>query len=330
MKPKDATQLLLKYAVRDQATPDQISTADNIAKELHYFALALVQAGAYINQQNCLDSYLKRLKTQRNKLLGRDIVQNLDNYRLSIFSTWKLSWRELDEDSRMFLNMCSYLHHEGISRNLFERAFNNIDNVDQFMGPSDAIKKAKPLSGIFAGPNMEWDEIKMDDMIQKITSYSLLNFVSDGVYQIHPLVHTWINESMEERVQDNIRLGIQGILAASISGTTVGDIEYLRVVAQSFAPLLEIGDISDTLVKVNIGDLWLKTGFAARAVNCWEPILADMCALLGQEHPIILTYQARLALAYCDMGRYNEALFLQAPLIEVSKKVLGSEHSKCV
>ncbi|KAE9384362.1 hypothetical protein BT96DRAFT_982315 [Gymnopus androsaceus JB14] len=60
MEPDDATQLLLKHAIKNQVTAADETSAGIIAKELHYFALALVQAGAYINQH----------KAQR---LGNDI-----------------------------------------------------------------------------------------------------------------------------------------------------------------------------------------------------------------------------------------------------------------
>ncbi|KAE9398723.1 hypothetical protein BT96DRAFT_750640, partial [Gymnopus androsaceus JB14] len=93
-----------------------------IAKELCYFALALVQAGAYIEQQQCLHIYLDKLHSQRAELLARDMSQSLDRYRLSVYSTWNLSWNKLDESCRIFLQLCSCLHYEGIPRMLFHKA----------------------------------------------------------------------------------------------------------------------------------------------------------------------------------------------------------------
>ncbi|KAE9389418.1 hypothetical protein BT96DRAFT_752438, partial [Gymnopus androsaceus JB14] len=120
MEPDDATKLLLKHAIKNQVTAADEKLAGIIAKELHYFALALVQAGAYINQHKCLNSYLDLLKSQEAELLSRNISQSLDNYTMSIYSTWNLSWNKLEESSKVLLNICAYLHYERIPYALFQ------------------------------------------------------------------------------------------------------------------------------------------------------------------------------------------------------------------
>ncbi|KAE9402186.1 hypothetical protein BT96DRAFT_562966 [Gymnopus androsaceus JB14] len=47
---------------------------------------------------------------------------------------------------------------------------------------------------------------------------------------------------------------------------------------------------------------------------------------MGEEHPETLTRTNNLAMAYRNLGRYNEALELQKPLLEFSKQVMGQDH----
>lgn len=188
MEPSDGTQLLLKHTIKGQVTAEDERLAGTIARELHYFALALVQAGAYINQHKCLNSYLDLLKYQQAQLLSRDISQSLDNYTMSVYSTWNLSWNKLEESSKVLLNTCSYLHYERIPYTLFERSIENIESLRE----SESMNKAKSLLNFFATDSMRWDIMKANEIVHKISSYSLLNIIQNRLFTFHPLVHRWM------------------------------------------------------------------------------------------------------------------------------------------
>ncbi|KAE9386730.1 hypothetical protein BT96DRAFT_891464 [Gymnopus androsaceus JB14] len=220
MEPDDATQLLLKHAIKSlsQVTVADVKLAGIIAKELHYFALALVQAGGYINQHKCLNSYLDLLKSQQAELLRRDIAQSFDNYTMSIYSTWNLSWNKLDKSSKALLNICAYLHYERIPYALFQRAIENIEDLEL----SESKKNAKKFLVKLATESMKWDIMKTNEIIHKIGSYSLLNVIQDGLFSFHPLVHKWMMGKTDINLKNDICLGVQGIVAASINGTQMG------------------------------------------------------------------------------------------------------------
>ncbi|KAE9387256.1 hypothetical protein BT96DRAFT_891178, partial [Gymnopus androsaceus JB14] len=184
MEPNDAMWLLLKHAIKRQATVKEEKLAGVIAKELHCFALALVQAGAYINQHKCLNNYLDLLKSQQAELLSTDISQSLDNYTMSIYATWNLSWNKLEENSKILLNICAYLHHERIPYALFKRAIENIEDLES----SESVNNAKSFLALLATESMKWDTMKINEMIHKIGSYSLLNVIHNGLFSFHPLV----------------------------------------------------------------------------------------------------------------------------------------------
>ncbi|KAE9404832.1 hypothetical protein BT96DRAFT_754529, partial [Gymnopus androsaceus JB14] len=121
MDHADAVQLLLSYAgMSEDANLEDQHMTGKIAQTLHCFPLALVQAGAYIQQQDCLYGYLERFNSQRAQIMSIDISQSFDDYTLSIYSAWNLSWKKLSNSAQEFLKICSYMHFENIPREVFQ------------------------------------------------------------------------------------------------------------------------------------------------------------------------------------------------------------------
>jgi hypothetical protein len=50
-----------------------------------------------------------------DNLLEHEEIQGRDPYRLAVYATWRPSYEKLDAPARSFLQICSMLHHEGIS-----------------------------------------------------------------------------------------------------------------------------------------------------------------------------------------------------------------------
>ncbi|KAF9474142.1 FabD/lysophospholipase-like protein [Pholiota conissans] len=121
MDHEDAKNLLL-YQARAEPNDENKVLADAIVKELYYFALAISQAGAYIHCHSSLKGYLGFYLCERDHLLDEVQFQNQDPYAQAVYATWKLSYDRLDTLSKSFLQICSLLHHEGISEKMFERA----------------------------------------------------------------------------------------------------------------------------------------------------------------------------------------------------------------
>ncbi|KAE9402185.1 hypothetical protein BT96DRAFT_562846 [Gymnopus androsaceus JB14] len=321
MEPDDATQLLLKHAIKNQVTAADETSAGIIAKELHYFALALVQAGAYINQHKCLNNYLDLLKSQQAELLRRDISQSLDNYTMSIYSTWNLSWNKLEKSSKALLNICAYLHYERIPYALFQRAIENIEDLEI----SESKNDAKKFLVMLATESMKWDIAKTNEIIHKIGSYSLLNVIQDGLFSFHPLVHKWMMAKMDINLKNEICLGVQGIVAASINGTKWNDIGFVRLLTPHCIAL-EKYYIGELHIRKSLGRLWLMGHYGTRALTYWKPLMEETKVSFGNDHSETLVCMGHLAMSYRNLGRYNEALELQKPLLEVSRQVMGEEH----
>ncbi|KAK7007347.1 P-loop containing nucleoside triphosphate hydrolase protein, partial [Favolaschia claudopus] len=110
----DASKLLLKLAGRKAVEDNKEELATAIVKELHCFALAVSQAGGYINARGDLKSYLALYKSSYDKLLQRNDVQGQSQYNKAVYATWNLSYNKLSSEGKLLLQIFSCLHHQGI------------------------------------------------------------------------------------------------------------------------------------------------------------------------------------------------------------------------
>ncbi|KAJ7874133.1 P-loop containing nucleoside triphosphate hydrolase protein [Mycena leptocephala] len=121
MEETDAVALLLKSAGQDISSTGE-NIAAKIVKELCYLPLAIVQAGAFILQSGALDTYLGIYMKNQAYLLSEKPAQSHDSYEWTVYTTWQMSFDKLSPLAAMFLQLCSFLHQDGISEDIFSRA----------------------------------------------------------------------------------------------------------------------------------------------------------------------------------------------------------------
>ncbi|KAJ7715904.1 P-loop containing nucleoside triphosphate hydrolase protein, partial [Mycena maculata] len=189
MEAEDAVALLLKSAAQEATTgTEQVAT--KIVKALHYLPLAIVQAGAFISKSQDLDSYLALYMKNQAQLLSEKPAQSQDRYSRTVYTTWQMSFYRLKPLAAMFLQHCSFLHHNGISEEIFGHA-------SQYTFPSEGSSKEElqePLEFLshFLGPAGEWDSLQFMDVTNEVQAYSLISFDAEKKhFSIHPLVHAW-------------------------------------------------------------------------------------------------------------------------------------------
>ncbi|THH05314.1 hypothetical protein EW146_g9936, partial [Bondarzewia mesenterica] len=127
--PDDATDLLLTMTETDR-TDEVEAVAREIVKELGHLALAVVQAGSYMKKTDFIfTDYLELHQQRRADLLEeyRDEVQKPDDYQWTVYTTWAMSFEQLRPLAQELPQICSFLHHEGISEAIFENAARNTD-----------------------------------------------------------------------------------------------------------------------------------------------------------------------------------------------------------
>ncbi|TFK96986.1 hypothetical protein BDV98DRAFT_658852 [Pterulicium gracile] len=128
LSEEESIKLLAKTAcLSEEAVVRDRNLIAMLVKELCYLPLAVVQAGTCISKSGWpVHLYLKKFHSLQALLLdGRnDTVEAtaIDDYPLHLYTTWKLSYDILPERAQALLWLCSYLHHTGITEQLFHNA----------------------------------------------------------------------------------------------------------------------------------------------------------------------------------------------------------------
>ncbi|KAF9040324.1 hypothetical protein BDP27DRAFT_1347492, partial [Rhodocollybia butyracea] len=344
MLPQDGVELLLKHAIKGrQSSAEERLIAYQIAARVHYFTLALVHAGSYICRHNCIGSYLQTFEKHLSSLLSKHFTQSSDNFNLSVYATWDISWQMLTEKSRTFLRICSCYHYERIPRILFQKA---IEKMKIWGWPPLA---AQAQLEVLCSPDFDWNEMEMNKMSEELMSYSLVTVEKDGFYSIHPLIHGWIKDSTDNSSRRILEEGAQSIVAITVEDADWTEIGYMRLLV-SHCRSFNIG--SNRHTNKAIAKLWSMCGHYGAALKLLEPLLEETKRtlgekhpetlglmqkleepvvelskeVLGEEHPDTLTRIQNLAISYSEVGRFNDALQLAEPLVELSKKIMGEDH----
>jgi hypothetical protein len=209
MKPDKAIELLLKMSMAERSARNR-DLASSICQVLGYLALAVAQAGAYIAQCCFLDDYLHIYHEDRAQLLERHSVQTADDYQWTAYTTWEISLKRLTSTAVMLLRVCSFMHHDGISRAIFQ-------NAAVADCPRESLRDASRFLSNFKSENGEWSRLKFLDRTNELLSYSLLNVDTESaVYSIHPLVHAWARDRATPAERHEARKCTLQILALAV------------------------------------------------------------------------------------------------------------------
>ncbi|KAF8144876.1 P-loop containing nucleoside triphosphate hydrolase protein [Mycena galopus ATCC 62051] len=125
MEEADAMALLLKSAAQEASMTNKLLAAE-IVKVLCYLPLAIVQAGAFISESGAFDTYLPLYATNQATLLRKKPAQSHDEYAWTVYTTWQMSFDQLSWLATFFLQLCSFLHRDGISEDIFRRAADHL------------------------------------------------------------------------------------------------------------------------------------------------------------------------------------------------------------
>ena len=319
MNAEDATELLLKMTAV-QHSPANLERAASICRELGYLALAVAQAGAYIANSCSLDDYLHIYRDDRAQLLQRHSAHSPDDYQWTVYTTWEMSLKKLTPTALMFLRICSFMHHGGISRAIFQNAA-----VTNIPGSFDAANRF--LSN-FRTQSGEWSTLAFVDHTKDLLAYSLINLDTEtDVYSIHPLVHAWSRDRASPVERDEARVCALQILALAVGTSQLRTAEVLAF-WRSLLPHVDVCRTADVEpdVAVQLHRVYIATGRWNVVEELLELALDARRALLGNEHLDTVWIMAQLVYTYNEQGRWKEAEELGLQVLEVRRRVLGEDH----
>ncbi|KAF7362774.1 FabD/lysophospholipase-like protein [Mycena venus] len=323
MEVEDAVALLLKSAAKEATTSTE-QTATEIVKALHYLPLAIVQAGAFISKSQDLNSYLALYTKNQAKLLRKKPSQSHDCYAWTVYTTWQMSFAQLTPLAAMFLQHCSFLHHNGISEDIFHHA-------SMYIFPPNGLSKEElqePLEFLshFLEPTGEWDSLLFLDVTNEVQAYSLVNFDAEKkLFSIHPLVHAWCRTTVHNPQRYMSTIG--SILGMAILERPRQNLQLATLV---LCPHVEFAvqmnaEVALVFMHQYISIFW-EAGKYKQNEKLIEEVLVKQKQLLGDNHPDTLLIMGSLARTYSDLGEHQKAKELNVIVLEKQQQLLCDNH----
>ncbi|KAJ7819155.1 hypothetical protein B0H13DRAFT_2292309 [Mycena leptocephala] len=312
MEESDAVALLLKSAAQE-IVPVNKEIAAKIAK-----------AGAFILQSGALDSYLDIYMKNWAQLLNEKPAQSYDNYAWTVYTTWQMSFDQLSPPAAMFLRLCSFLHQDGISEDIFSRAATY--RFKQAIPSREALQKPLQFLAQFTDPAGEWDTLRFLKVTNEIKAYSLMSFDPERkMFSIHPLVHSWSQTTITDQQS------YHSIMAA-IMGMSIEEIPYDHRQLASLKLISHVDSLRHGNQQVVVdfgaqyGVIYWDAGWYEEAKELDLAVLEQRKQVLGDDHPDTLQAMGNLAVTYERLGQYKQAEELQIVVMEKQKQVLGDVH----
>ncbi|KAF8144913.1 P-loop containing nucleoside triphosphate hydrolase protein [Mycena galopus ATCC 62051] len=345
MDEADAVALLLKSAAQETSLPNELLAAKIV---LWYLPLAIVQAGAFILESGSLDTYLALYPKNQAKLLSEKPTLSHDDYAWTAYTTWQMSFDRLSPPAAMFLQLCSFLHRDGISEDIFSRASHYlIQHEDEYKpkklqqlkakfkmvwsqsGVSSKSKTQNPREflSLFLGPNGEWESTSFVKLTKEIMAYSLINFDRKS-FSMHPLVHEWSRTTLIDPDPAHSCMG--AILGMSITEISEVDIQLgsLRLVSH-IDTLMQLRPTEICSFTPQYASIYFHVGRYTAARELQEAVLQKQENRLGNDHWDTLEAMHWLAMTYIHLGQFQEAKklkLLQLVVLEKRRKLLGDDH----
>ncbi|KAJ7827110.1 hypothetical protein B0H14DRAFT_3144690 [Mycena olivaceomarginata] len=312
-------------------------------QELSCLPLAVIQAGAYISKFNCLHRYLSIYQENRARLLQERPGQSHDDYQLTVYTTWQISFEKLSPLAAEFLQMCSLLHYENITEDIFKQAAawkaEDEEDIQTVQGARTFLQNFLSASGRFRDveqlDTIVWERQKTllgDDHPDTLLAMENLavTYKDLGKYQEAEPLEAIVLEKRKllHGVDHPYTLDAMADLAVTYSDLgKYQEAEPLEAIVLEKRKLLLGADHPDTLrAMANLAVTYKDLGKYQEAKPLEAIVLEKRKLLLGADHPDTLKAMAYLAVTYKDLGKYQEAEPLEAIVLEKRKLLLGADH----
>ena len=292
--------------------------AQKIVDILGYLPLAIEQAASYIRSTQNIFEYVETYH-QNQKAMLRDKPRGNYPYRESVFTTWKISFHQLEQTSPDSISLSQIL------------AFMNPDETLVDFLKEGKVALQPELRRIFE------DNFRFRQGLRGLEDYSLIHVWDEGRrITIHRLVQDVIRDDLDVLSPTSISTQVLQLAVAAFPWALPGGNRDVcrRYYPQVTAILENVAKASDSTIRVmscfQLSDLLAfylyNDGYYSGAVKYYERCLEISERALGEEHPDTLWSMNGLAAAYDSLGRSNEAVKIHEACLEIGKRALGEEH----
>lgn len=312
----DATSFLLeRTATGRRPLDDDPAQARELAVVLGQLALALEQAGAYINTRRLtFAQYLTEWRRQQDHVLDW-FDERVMQYPKSVAVTWQTSFDQLSPSARQLLNRLAWFAPDPIPESLFEVPA----SVPEPTGdtPAPTANPADPL-----------------EALAELDKYSLVTRAPRSpTFTVHRLVQAVTRQSLahdprHEALTEALRW---------LSAAFVGDpddvrswpvLDPLACHAEACAQYADQAGITDPTARLlnHLGLFYSKKARHAEAEPLMRRALAIQEKKLGPDHPTVAIVVSNLAALLHATNRPAEAEPLYRRALAINEKNFGLDH----
>ncbi len=333
LTPQEGTLLLLRWSKQldldtplDQAQAVDRAAAESIAREMDGLPLAIVQAGAYVEETGCsLADYLRLYATHRKDLLARRGRLVLD-YPATVATTWSLSFQQVEQQSPAaaeVLRLCAFLAADAIPEELL-------------------VRGAAELGAVLGA--VARDPFQLNEALEVLHRYSLVRRGSSThLLSVHRLVQVVLKENMDQQTQRawaertvravNAAFPVADAGAGSLPVPQTGSQQDYLPHAQECAALItqyQLHFPQAARLLYQAGVFLHIHGFYPQSQSLHEQALAIREQMFGSEHPAVAESLNALALLARLKGDDEQAEGLHRRALAIRAKTLGPEHPTTV
>ncbi|CZR56280.1 uncharacterized protein PAC_06168 [Phialocephala subalpina] len=380
LKKREALHLLLKRA--DVPRPWDASTkaaGNEITRTLGYLALALIQAGTSIFRKICdLTDYLNFHNHYRSRRRARPHSMATPEDDDIVYSAFDFSMNYLQakctvvsQDAVELLNIVGFYHFEHIRVDIFTRAVENRLRAlassanrsihSRLLGAIITRLQPPPTLPQFLRQDLEaLHPYRVRRALHELYSLSLISYDGkDASFSLHPLVHTWARDRLDQRekalwAQIALNTLTESILlppddAGEIHGEFRKDLLPHLDACLAACPI-RISDYRSRLGRLQLsyakffqqtllliirdqalnagkcGYVYAERGRFGEATVYLSMVKDVLVETFGYENERTMIAMLGLAGTYWGLGRLEEAITLQKRVVEARSKVFGPEH----
>ncbi|KAJ7479656.1 P-loop containing nucleoside triphosphate hydrolase protein [Mycena latifolia] len=329
MELQEATELLLSAAQCDITEPETSKIAEQLVKKLHCHPLAVVQAGGYISSSGALQKYLDLYESTANRIQLLNQRPPESDYEWSVYTTWQHSFENVSAQAALLLQLCSFLHHDSITEEIFRRAASYKLIAG---GPTEADLR-EPLDFLaqfLDTGGSKWDSLKFIVLIDELACCSLIDFEpqEDITFSVHPLVHEWCRTTVKSDAPTEVCM--HKLMGMSISSDN--DFRFQHQIFPHLDSLLfkttkhpnRQPNILDSSFAVECLGIYYSGGKWDAGVELGNHMLQT--APLQQSELETLRIQGMLAMLYGRKGDLHRARVLEEMVLTRRTELLGEDH----
>lgn len=333
----EALSALLHSARRQLPLESQeLEDAYCLLEILGYLPLAVVQGGAYCRQLTSsnenpftFSQYLSLFSKNRSKLLTKAEPSSLDRYQRGVYATLELSYDVISDAIKSFLLLLSAFNCSSIPLVMLATAAQQqfVDPEHWMVRPDGHNSVISNLTALFLIDG-EWRELELQEMIQTLSSFSLLSTTSTSgnlFLRMHPLVQAWTMDTMlysESQKQISRAMARQILTSCSIRESSFLNQYLLPHVLHMLGFEDNLHPNDQMALAMVLGD----QGYYQHAEYLYRDALNTLENELGDEHPETLLVLVYLAGVCRDHGQWSEAEALATRALDVRRRTLGDDH----